>query len=29
VEIFSSEDWWKRPGGEVLDTCIARHRSSV
>ena len=29
VEIFSSEDWWKRPGGEVLDTCIARHRSTV
>ncbi|NKI96141.1 sugar phosphate isomerase/epimerase family protein [Rhizobacter sp. SG703] len=29
VEIFSSEDWWKRPGGEVLDTCIARHRSAV
>jgi sugar phosphate isomerase/epimerase len=29
VEIFSSEDWWKRPGGEVLDTCIARHRSVV
>jgi len=29
VEIFSSEDWWKRPGGEVLDTCIDRHRRSV
>jgi len=29
VEIFSSEDWWKRPGGEVLDTCIARHRTAV
>jgi len=28
VEIFSS-DWWKRDGGEVLDTCIARHRSAV
>ena len=25
VEIFSSENWWKREGGEVLDTCIARH----
>jgi sugar phosphate isomerase/epimerase len=29
VEIFSAEDWWKREGGEVLDTCIARHRSAV
>lgn len=29
VEIFSSGDWWKRPGDEVLDTCIARHRSAV
>jgi len=29
VEIFSAEDWWRRPGGEVLDTCIARHRSAV
>jgi sugar phosphate isomerase/epimerase len=29
VEIFSALDWWKRDGGEVLDTCIARHRSSV
>lgn len=29
VEIFSSETWWKRDGGEVLDTCIARHRSAV
>jgi len=29
VEIFSSENWWKRPGAEVLDTCIARHRSVV
>lgn len=28
VEIFS-EDWWNRPGGEVLDTCIQRHRSVV
>jgi sugar phosphate isomerase/epimerase len=24
VEIFSAENWWKRPGEEVLDTCIAR-----
>ena len=29
VEIFSAEHWWKRDGGEVLDTCIARHRSAV
>jgi sugar phosphate isomerase/epimerase len=29
VEIFSAETWWKREGGEVLDTCIARHRSAV
>lgn len=29
VEIFSAENWWRRPGGEVLDTCIARHRSAV
>ena len=29
VEIFSKEDWWTRDGGEVLDTCISRHRSAV
>jgi sugar phosphate isomerase/epimerase len=29
VEIFSARNWWKREGGEVLDTCIARHRSAV
>jgi len=29
VEIFSADNWWKRDGGEVLDTCIARHRSAV
>jgi sugar phosphate isomerase/epimerase len=29
VEIFSALDWWQRDGGEVLDTCIARHRSVV
>jgi sugar phosphate isomerase/epimerase len=29
VEIFSAENWWKRPADEVLDTCIARHRSAV
>jgi len=28
VEIFS-EHWWARPGDEVLDTCIARHRNVV
>ena len=29
VEIFSSRDWWKRPAGEVLMTCIERHRRAV
>lgn len=29
VEIFSTQDWWQRPHEEVLDTCIARHRSAV
>ncbi|WP_096696319.1 sugar phosphate isomerase/epimerase [Polaromonas sp. AER18D-145] len=29
VEIFSSGNWWQRDVGEVLDTCIARHRSAV
>ncbi len=29
VEIFSTADWWQRPGEEVLDTCIARHRTAV
>jgi sugar phosphate isomerase/epimerase len=29
VEIFSERNWWQRDGGEVLDTCIARHRSVV
>jgi sugar phosphate isomerase/epimerase len=29
VEIFSTGHWWQRDGGEVLDTCIARHRSAV
>jgi sugar phosphate isomerase/epimerase len=27
VEIFSSENWWKRPGAEVLATCIERFRT--
>jgi len=25
VEIFSANDWWKRPGEEVLRTCIERY----
>ena len=29
VEIFSTMDWWKRPMDEVIQTCIARHQSSV
>ena len=29
VEIFSAENWWKRPADEVLATCIERHRSAV
>ncbi|MGL6110645.1 MAG: sugar phosphate isomerase/epimerase family protein [Rubrivivax sp.] len=29
VEIFSSTNWWRRDGGEVLDTCIERHRRCV
>ena len=28
VEIFSDR-WWERPGAEVLDVCITRHRSAV
>ena len=27
VEIFSSENWWKRPGEEVIATCIDRYRT--
>lgn len=27
VEIFSAENWWKRPGDEVLKTCIERYRT--
>ena len=26
VEIFSQGNWWQREHGEVLDTCIERHR---
>jgi sugar phosphate isomerase/epimerase len=29
VEIFSAENWWKRDHSEVLDSCIARHKSAV
>ena len=29
VEIFSEMDWWQRPGDEVLDTCMARHKTAV
>lgn len=29
VEIFSAGNWWQRETAEVLDTCIARHRSAV
>ncbi len=29
VEIFSRDRWWTMDGGEVLDTCIERHRSAV
>lgn len=28
VEIFSVADWWKRPGDEVLRTCIERFNSA-
>ena len=29
VEIFSTGNWWQRDHGEVLDTCIERHRTAV
>jgi sugar phosphate isomerase/epimerase len=29
VEIFSQDNWWKRPMDEVLSTCIARHKTVV
>ncbi len=29
VEIFSAANWWRRDHGEVLDTCIQRHRRAV
>jgi sugar phosphate isomerase/epimerase len=28
IEIFSN-DWWDKPMDQVLQTCIARHRSVV
>lgn len=28
IEIFSN-DWWSKPIGEVLRTCIERHRTVV
>jgi len=27
VEIFSAENWWKRPGDEVLKTCVERYNT--
>jgi sugar phosphate isomerase/epimerase len=27
VEIFSANDWWKRPGDDVIRTCIERFNS--
>ncbi|MCA1370510.1 sugar phosphate isomerase/epimerase [Bradyrhizobium sp. BRP14] len=27
VEIFSAENWWKRPAEEVIATCVERYRS--
>jgi len=29
VEIFSARNWWQRDHGQVLDTCIERHRAAV
>ena len=29
VEIFSTRNWWLKDHGNVLDTCIERHRSAV
>jgi sugar phosphate isomerase/epimerase len=28
VEIFSAENWWKRPGAEVLATCVERFHTA-
>nr|WP_208408411.1 sugar phosphate isomerase/epimerase family protein [Variibacter gotjawalensis] len=27
VEIFSANDWWKRPGDDVIRTCIERYNA--
>ena len=27
VEIFSAGNWWKRPGDEVIATCIERYQT--
>jgi len=27
VEIFSAENWWKKPGDEVLRTCVERYNT--
>ena len=27
VEIFSAENWWKRPGDDVIRTCIERYNT--
>jgi sugar phosphate isomerase/epimerase len=27
VEIFSAENWWKRPADEVVATCVERYRT--
>jgi len=29
VEIFSTGNWWQKGTGDVLDTCIQRHRTCV
>jgi sugar phosphate isomerase/epimerase len=29
VEIFSANNWWQRPGDEVLATCMERHQTVV
>lgn len=28
IEIFSAQDWWTRPGEEVLKTCIERYNDT-
>jgi len=29
VEIFSTGHWWQQDYRQVLDTCIARHKTAV